>query len=196
MNENLKEKLNIGIRCLLFALIIGNTFLHNSDLCIFDTLFFIKAYIDTALFGELVGFLTNNLDDETGFVLNWGMLLSGIINCIFFSYFYAKICGLYKNLQNYNFWLKSLIFLVISILAYLISRYDFKDFQLLKSDLKIDWWIYLVSIFSAFLLNIFFNFLTKKFPKPFEKIGYICSIQFFKDIFKKIKTFYLNKTSL
>ena len=91
MNENLKEKLNISIRCLLFALIIGNTFLHNNDLCIFDTLFFIKAYIDTALFGELVGFLTNNLDDETGFALNWGMLLSGIINCIFFSEYLLDI---------------------------------------------------------------------------------------------------------
>ena len=30
----------------------------------------------------------------------------------------------------------------------------------------------------------FFEFLTKKFPKPFEKIGYFFSIEFYKKIFE------------
>ena len=60
---------------------------------------------------------------------------------------------------------------------------------LILADMPIP--VFISSIFSAFLLNIFFNFLTKKFPKPFEKIGYICSVDFFKDIFKKVKGFFI-----
>jgi len=40
-------------------------------------------------------------------------------------------------------------------------------------------------VMIAFYLNLFFEFLTKKFPRPFEKIGYWCSIEFYKKIFKK-----------
>ena len=33
----------------------------------------------------------------------------------------------------------------------------------------------------------YFQYLTKKHPTPFEKIGYYCSIEFYKGLFKKYK---------
>ena len=185
MNENLKEKLNIFIRCIIYMLVMSYTFCSEKD-TIFVFIFFAKIFLDAILIDTI--FLPfDNLITFSDESTNFSWMLIAAYNLLFLPYLYAKICGLYKKLQKYNFWVKGLIFLAISILAYLISRYDFKDLKLVEADSGTYWWIYAGSILSAFLLNIFFNFLTKKFPKPFEKIGYICSIEFFKDIVGKFK---------
>lgn len=187
MNENLKEKLNIFIRCTLYALLISMSFTLKDT--ILGVILFGKTIIDGYIFAGFIElFIGNGFCAETDLPSNvWNLLLtiSAIFNFTFFSYFYAKICGLYKKLKKYNFWIKSLVFLSVSCFAYLINTYDLKTLKPYETDFKIEIWIYIASIFSAFLLNIFFNFLTKKFPKPFKKIGYICSIEFFKDIVKK-----------
>lgn len=42
----------------------------------------------------------------------------------------------------------------------------------------------------AFLMYRVLGFLTKIFPVPFEKIGYIFSIEFVKDVIKRVKTLF------
>ena len=162
---------------------------------ILGVILFGKTIIDGYIFAGFIElFIGNGFCAETDLSGNaWNLLftISAIFNFTFFLYFYAKICGLYKKLKKYNFWIKSLVFLSVSCFAYLINTYNLKTLKPYETDLKFDIWIYIASIFSAFLLNIFFNFLTKKFPKPFEKIGYVCSIELFKDIFKKIKKFFI-----
>ena len=113
-------------------------------------------------------------------------------NLLFFIYFFAKICGLYKTFKDFKLWQKFLIFLLITVLVFPVAMFDFKNFEVFKEFFE-DKNNYTAIIFTmlfimpAFLLNLFFNFLTKKFPKPFERIGYYCSIEFFKDIFKRNK---------
>ena len=76
----------------------------------------------------------------------------------------------------------------MSVLIYPVAMFDFKNFKIFDN-------FYLDSnneaiiltcffVLPAFFLNLFFNFLTKKFPKPFEKIGYWCSLEFFKGLIK------------
>ncbi|MBQ9149492.1 hypothetical protein IJX73_01030 [bacterium] len=191
MNENFKEKLNIGIRCLIYILLVTSFSPVKETTTIPGDILVLKLILDTYIFAAFIGlFHGNEFDIETDLSKDtWDTLLtiSTISNFILFLYIYAKICGLYKKLKKYNFWCKSLIFLIISFLAYLISIYDFKNLKRIETDLEIELQFYIISILFAFLLNIFFDFLTKKFPKPFEKIGYICSIEFFKDIIGKIK---------
>ena len=80
---------------------------------------------------------------------------------------------------------------MLSILIYPVTMFDFKNFKIFDN-------FYLDSnneaiiltcffVLPAFFLNLFFNFLTKKFPKPFEKIGYWCSLEFFKGLIKNKK---------
>ena len=187
MNENLKEKLNIFARSILYVLLISVSFSIKDGYTALGIIIAAKTLLDIAIF-DMLGVLlcgTNCSFDDNA--IDTTIYLFVLFNLIFSSYFYAKICGLYKKLKKYNFWIKSLIFLFISCLAYLINTYNLKTLKPYETDFKIELWIYIASIFSAFLLNIFFNFLTKKFPKPFEKIGYVCSIEFFKDIIGKFK---------
>ena len=188
MNENLKEKLNIFIRCIIYMLVMSYTFCPEKD-TIFVFIFFAKIFLDAILI-DIIFLPFDNLITYSDKSINFFWMLIAAYNLLFLPYLYAKICGLYKKLQKYNFWIKGLIFLIISTLAYLINKYDFKNLKIIESDLQADdlfYAMYVISIFSAFLLNIFFNFLTKKFPKLFEKIGYVCSIEFFKDIVGKFK---------
>ena len=44
------------------------------------------------------------------------------------------------------------------------------------------------TIIPAYLVFLFFNFLTKKFSTPFKQIGYFFSVEFYKDLYKKLLT--------
>lgn len=197
MNKNLKEDLKITTRSILYTLFMSMSLSTKNGYTILGIILLGKIILDGYSFAGCIelfqgdGFCAET--DLSSDIWELLMLISAFFNLTFFSYFYAKICGLYKKLQKYNFWMKSLIFLLISCFAYLINTYNLKTLKPYETDIEIGIWIYVFSIFSAFLLNIFFNFLTKKFPKPFEKIGYICSIDFFKDIFRKIFRFRINK---
>lgn len=191
MNENLKEKLNIFARSILYILLISVSFSIKDGYTALGIIIAAKTLLDIVIFDMLGALLCGTNCSFSDNAINTTLFLFMQFNLIFFSYFYAKICGLYKKLQKYNFWIKSLIFLSISCFAYLINTYDIRTLKPYETDFKIDIWIYVTSIFSAFLLNIFFNFLTKKFPKPFEKIGYVCSVKFFKNVLKRIKNFFI-----
>ena len=70
------------------------------------------------------------------------------------------------------------------ILSFLILFIRYRITEDIDFALKIASLIF--SLAPAFLLYKYFQFLTKKHPMPFEKIGYYCSIEFYKGLFEKI----------
>lgn len=143
----------------------------------------IKCLIDLFIIKITIG-----INDTNGAIFENNVI---IFNFLLFAYFYAKSCGLYKLFKSYSLWKKFLIFILLSFLIFPITIFNFKKFEVYDSYFENCNYrtAFLASIFVifAFILNLIFEFLTKKFPKPFEKIGYWVSIEFYKDLFKKIK---------
>ena len=99
-------------------------------------------------------------------------------------YIPAKIFGIFEIMEKYGFKVELAMLIVLSILVYLILKYT----GIPKESLD-DYFsnTYLTTNFIyAWLFRKFFNFLTKKFPTPFKQIGYFFSLEFYKDLFKKI----------
>ena len=95
-------------------------------------------------------------------------------------YVTAKICGIHKYFSQFKFWKSFLFLLLISYLAYYFSILNLHTFKLNYSasgDAGIACFI-----LPSYLAYLFFNFLTKKFPMPFEKIGYFFSLEFYKNL--------------
>ena len=108
---------------------------------------------------------------------------------MFDTYVIAKFCGLFKYFSQFKFWKSFLILLVISyILNYLITN----NIHILPEKYIADDSYIPLTIIPSYLVYLFFNFLTKKFPTPFKQIGYFFSVEFYKDLYKKV----LNKWGL
>ena len=103
---------------------------------------------------------------------------------IFNTYVIAKFCGLFKYFSQFKFWKSFLALLIISIALYYFYILNLHTFKLNYNALGDNDSAY--SVIPAYLVYLFFNFLTKKFPTPFKQIGYIFSIEFYKDLYKKI----------
>ena len=100
-------------------------------------------------------------------------------------YIIAKLFGIFKYIDKLKKLMTKFIALFfISFLSFLIlfakNSYNNVDFEI---SLYLSLTIF--ALIPAFLLYKYFQYLTKKYPKPFEKIGYYCSIEFYKDIFKR-----------
>ena len=127
-----------------------------------------------------------NTDEEINIFFGSIILLSFFIFCyIFSSYFFAKIFGIFKKLDGLNGWLSFLIILLISNIY--LNTYNYIDNNgLFGHNIKISYSTIDWSLIPAFLLYKYFQYLTKKHPVPFEKIGYYFSIEFYKNIFDKL----------
>ena len=138
------------------------------------------------IFDKPYEYLTQNIvlssfAEGLGFIIGF---LSLFFICIISStYILAKFCGLFKYLSQFKFWKSFLILLIVSIVLkyfYMLNLHTFK----LNHNFKDTEDVY--TIIPAYLVYLFFNFLTKKFPTPFEQIGYFFSIEFYKDLYRKI----------
>ena len=102
-------------------------------------------------------------------------------------YVSAKIFGIFEYIDK----LKKLIpkFLVLILISFLSSVILFIKISNNGIDLPLSLHLSLTlfGFIPAFLLYKFFQFLTKKYPTPFEKIGYYCSVEFYKGLLSKIK---------
>lgn len=132
----------------------------------------------------IISFLTKNMNSEDGLYIWFLLFILGIyIEC----YISAKITGIFKKLDGLNFFLALFIVFLIDILFnyFVMVQVQFIPFKIgFRKD---------TIIFYApfmFLIYRFFGFLTKIFPVPFEKIGYIFSIEFVKDVIKRVKTLF------
>jgi len=113
-------------------------------------------------------------------------LFSLFMACIGVTYIFAKICGLFKKLDNLKKWQIFLIFFLISFLCYEMADI-FYNYKLPHFKIMGDIGFFNIFLIPSYLFYLYLNHLTKKYPVPFEKIGYYTSIEFVKDIFNKIK---------
>ena len=101
----------------------------------------------------------------------------------FNTYVIAKFCGLFKYFSQFKFWKSFLILLAIS---YILNYFITNNIHIIPEKYIADDPYVPLTIIPSYLVYLFFNFLTKKFPTPFKQIGYFFSIEFYKDLFRKI----------
>ena len=132
------------------------------------------------IYAPFICLLTKNMDPDYGFgVAGLYAILGIFIEC----YINAKITGVFKKLDGLNFFVALFIVFLVDILFnyFVMVQVQFMPFKIgfVKDSMMFfaPW---------AFLMYRVLGFLTKIFPVPFEKIGYIFSIEFVKDVIKKI----------
>ncbi len=107
-----------------------------------------------------------------------------ILSVLIHDYLYAKICGLFKKLDNLNIFISIIIITLIDI----VRGYSWGlTIQLTPLKLSYNDPEFIFTLIFAFILYKIFNFITKIFPVPFQKIGYIFSIDLIKDIYRDVK---------
>ena len=129
------------------------------------------------------------MNEELNEILNsyFDILLFIPLCSPFASYLLAKTFGMFNYIDNLkvNLFKKLLLLMLISILSFLILFIRYRISEDVDFALKIASLIF--TLIPVFLLYKYFQFLTKKCPIPFEKIGYYCSIEFYKGLFNKYK---------
>ncbi len=145
---------------------------------------FISGIFLEHVHAPIISFLIKNMNPEDGLYMWFLLFILGIyIEC----YISAKVTGIFKKLDGLNFFLALFIVFLIDILFnyFVMVQVQFIPFKIgFRKD---------TIIFYApfmFLIYRFFGFLTKIFPVPFEKIGYIFSIEFVKDVIKRVKALF------
>lgn len=172
-----------------------NTVLIYLILVKLDILFaftvFTAGILSLFLSGILCHFILKGTDTA-----DW-LILAVIITTLFSpvtTYWFAKILKIFKKLSvlNLGFLVEFFIIILISVISYFLLIIGFgipKDYLMtdIYKENTILTIIYTSSLIPAFLLYKFFNFLTRKFPTPFKQIGYFFSIDFYRDLYRKLK---------
>ena len=145
---------------------------------------FISGIFLEHVHSPIISFLVKDTDPDYCLGIAGLLLIIGIyIEC----YISAKVTGIFKKLDGLNFFLALFIVFLIDILFnyFVMVKFQFMPFKIgFRKD---------TIIFYApfmFLIYRFFGFLTKIFPVPFEKIGYIFSTKFVKDVIKRVKALF------
>ena len=156
----------------------------------------LSLFVCDYITGPIIGFLTNCItfipefsipflsQEFYDFITLPVIFLMYLIFIIFNNYVIAKICGIHKYFSQFKFWKSFLLLLLISYFAYyfiILNLHTFKLNYSAQGDADIAY-----SIIPSYLVYLFFNFLTKKFPMPFEKIGYFFSLEFYKNLGLKL----------
>jgi len=117
-----KKVLNILLRCTIYIYIVARMFNMYPDT---NVISFISLVITLSgmILGDYLTYYQINVPDG---VTNSSVELLLVLNMIFLSYFYAKLCGLYKLFKNNKLWQKHLIFLSITLLVFPVAMFDFK----------------------------------------------------------------------
>ena len=100
------------------------------------------------------------------------------------SYLIAKISGIFKKLDKLNFILGLIIICLLNCILNISL-----NFSIQTAPLKITYnpdggfWYFYPLLFVYYRI---LNWLGKKFPNTLGKIGYYCSIELYKGLFKRI----------
>ena len=167
----------------ILVFILLTFFLHN----ILSTLFIYVFRI------EQIGLLGKATNDT---LLKITLLSCSIISVIFagilITYFFAKICGLFKKLDNLKKG-KRILIIILTITIGAITHAILDKFNISSYENRFSFMLANYELIPAYLMHLFFNHLGKKHPGTFGRIGYYCSVEFYKEIFKKIITKIKNK---
>lgn len=156
--------------------------------------FFVLKYITGPIIGLIADAVSMVPDidqfihvDETIInIISIPALILMFFACFLFNtYVIAKFCGLFKYFSQFRFWKSFLILLLISVLLYYFYFLNLHTFKLDYNAVKNTDGVY--TIIPAYIVFLFFNFLAKKIPIPFKQIGYFFSIEFYIDLYKKVK---------
>ena len=122
---NYKKAVNITLRCLIYIYISSRIF----NMCVVPNHIFtigaIKVLLDFVFIDIFFRWLPPFSDEQINNLGNFLMCA----NHVFFSYFYAKLCELYKLFKHHKLWQKNLIFLLLTILILPFAMFDFKNFK-------------------------------------------------------------------
>ncbi len=114
-------------------------------------------------------------------------------------YVYAKIFGFFKFVDSLNmkFVLRVGVVVVASLVLFLISYASYFSDKSFLFEFNNIFSYCAFALIPAYFFYKFFQYLTKKFPHPFEKIGYYSSLPFWKGkiafLRTKIKNKFVNK---
>ena len=183
INLTSKQKIIIGgtIRSCLFLIVM-----RECDL-------FVIEYITGPIIG-LISYIQSLVPDISQFIhidediiniISIPILILDFFACFMFNtYVIAKFCGLFKYFSQFKFWKSFLILLLISYVLFYFYILNLHTFKFNYNAVKNTELVY--TIIPSYLVYLFFNFLTKKFPTPFKQIGYFFSIEFYIDLWKRI----------
>ena len=154
---------------------------------------FSLEYITAPIMGILVNcvakidaFLNPVTTTEEWGINIYAFAIFAVLGFILNTYILAKLCGILKYFSQFKFWKSFLFLLVISVGYYYFAYLNLHTFKLnYEADTAGGMGIS-VTIIISYIVYLFFNFLTKKFPTPFNQIGYFFSNEFYKDLYKKI----------
>lgn len=139
-------------------------------------------------------------DKGTSHMLHLMSIYIPTVLSLFLMYLYAKLFGVFKYIDKLRIklYFKLLNIFLIAVLLFVLlhlsalfwetnQRLDslFNSFASCFAQNAYYKWHCLALPFS-FLLYKCFQYLTKKYPYPFEKIGYYCSIEFYKNVLRKV----------
>ncbi len=139
------------------------------------------------IFAILSIFLRHFLNDENDFFIDFNFFMSPIIASPLACYYMAKIFKIFQIIDNLKISALKKILVVFSLsvanflMTYLGIFIDkrFFDFKIIP--------FCAFGLIPAYFLYKYFNYLTIKYPIPFNRIGYYCSIEFFRDLDGKIR---------
>ena len=129
-----------------------------------------------------------NLNEATEADILLFFSLTFIVSWHIYIYITVKICGLFKRLDNLKIYITIPIIMLINIGFYYFDigrAFGKHNINLSPIEIVRTYFFWILPIY--FLIYKFFGFLTKKYPFPFERIGYYTSIEFIKDTLFKIK---------
>jgi len=174
-----KKKLNKNTKAILtYCFCVLLFFMLNEGKVYNYVLIFILNIIDSV----------KNLNEATESDILLFFSLTFIVSWHIYIYIIAKICGLFKKLDNLKIYIAIPIIMLINIVFYYFDMgRTFGKYYVHLSPIEVigTYFFWIIPIY--FLIYKFFGFLAKKLPFPFGKIGYYTSIEFVKDILRKIK---------
>ncbi len=113
---------------------------------------------------------------------NQKVIIGGVIRSSIFLVAIREL-GLFKYFSQFKVWKSFSILLLLSVMLNYFFMLNLNTFKL-NYNVKNTEIVY--AIIPAYFVFLFLNFLTKKFPTPFEQIGYLFSFKFYKSLFKRI----------
>ncbi len=156
----------------------------------FFTYYFVTAFFSlpfAMLFAELFMFfkIYRYVSESDGFIIVFSIpyLFSPIV-----IYGYAKVFGIFKDIDNLklSFRLKLLIVTLVASFIFVLMYFPRTFFDNGFVDMSRLYSYSTFFLIPDFLFYKLFQYLTLKFPNPFEQMAYYFSIDFYKSIVRKL----------
>ena len=168
------------LRIIIFSILVGGLFKYFEKIPL--SLLNIHLTIPTTFENFFLAQMGEN-------ILIFAAIVFSFLVCIFseliITYLLAKICGLFKEIDKLKNWQSFLIVAILAIFFFEFSNILNSYKHIVSFNVRVAYGYVGVFLIPSYILYKYFKYLTKKYPIPFEKIGYYCSIEFYKGLFKK-----------